>query len=73
MDGNTIEILDKEDGNMRYWFGGIFFGLGWGLVGSCPEPIFVLLGSSVTNVLFVLFGTLFGTFLYGLFKGKLTY
>lgn len=66
-----IEILDKESGNMRYWIGGIFFGLGWGLVGACPGPIFILLGAGFYNVAFVLFGALVGTFLYGLIKDKL--
>ncbi|MFY7741230.1 MAG: DUF6691 family protein [Flavobacterium sp.] len=71
VDGNPIEILDKEDGNMRYWLGGILFGLGWALVGSCPGPIFILLGAGIYNVAFVLLGAIFGTFLYGLFKDKL--
>ncbi|MBN8567241.1 MAG: YeeE/YedE family protein [Flavobacteriales bacterium] len=71
VDGNPIEILDKEDGNLRYWLGGTLFGLGWGLVGSCPGPIFILLGAGIYNVAFVLLGAVFGTFLYGLFKDKL--
>lgn len=71
VDGNPIEILDKEDGNMRYWLGGTLFGLGWGLVGSCPGPIFILLGAGIYNVAFVLLGAMFGTFLYGLFKDKI--
>lgn len=71
VDGNPIEILDKEDGNMRYWLGGTLFGLGWAMVGSCPGPIFILLGAGIYNVAFVLLGAIFGTFLYGLFKDKL--
>ena len=71
VDGNPIEILDKEDGNMRYWLGGTLFGFGWALVGSCPGPIFILLGAGIYNVAFVLLGAIFGTFLYGLFKDKL--
>jgi len=71
INGQPIEILDKESGNMRYWVGGIFFGLGWALVGACPGPIFILLGAGFYNVAFVLFGALMGTFLYGLLKDKL--
>ena len=71
IDGMPIEILEKEKGNARYWIGGILFGLGWALVGSCPGPIFILLGAGFYNVAFVLLGALFGTFLYGLFKDKL--
>jgi hypothetical protein len=71
INGQPIDILDKESGNMRYWVGGIFFGLGWALVGACPGPIFILLGAGFYNVAFVLFGALIGTFLYGLLKDKL--
>ncbi|MET0759751.1 MAG: DUF6691 family protein [Flavobacterium sp.] len=71
IDGLPIEILDKERGSVRYWVGGLFFGLGWALVGSCPGPIFILLGAGFMPVVLVLFGALFGTFLYGLIKDKL--
>ncbi|MBF2709889.1 DUF6691 family protein [Flavobacterium soyangense] len=69
--GLPIEIIDKEPGSTRYWVGGIFFGLGWALVGSCPGPIFILIGAGFLPMILVLFGALFGTFLYGLFKDKL--
>ena len=71
--GLPIEIKDKEPGSIRFWFGGIFFGLGWALVGSCPGPIFILLGAGFLPVLLVLFGALFGTFLYGLIRNKLSH
>lgn len=70
-DGTSIEIPDKENGNYRYWIGGLFFGLGWGLVGSCPGPIFILLGAGFMSVSFILFGALIGTYIYGLVKDKL--
>lgn len=69
--GNPIEIQDKEKGTFRYWIGGLFFGLGWALVGACPGPIFILLGAGFSSVLLILFGALSGTFLYGVFKDKL--
>jgi uncharacterized membrane protein YedE/YeeE len=71
IDGNPIYIQDKEKGNIRYWIGGILFGLGWALVGACPGPIFILLGAGFLSVGLVLLGAVFGTFLYGLFKDKL--
>ena len=71
IDGNPIVIQDKEKGNMRYWIGGILFGLGWAMVGACPGPIFILLGAGFWSVGLVLFGAVFGTFLYGLVKDKL--
>ena len=71
IDGMPIEILDKEQGNIRYWVGGILFGLGWALVGACPGPLFILIGAGFYNVLWVLGGAVFGTFLYGVVKEKL--
>jgi uncharacterized membrane protein YedE/YeeE len=69
--GKPIYIQEKEKGTFRYWIGGLFFGLGWALVGCCPGPIFILLGSGFLSIVLVFFGALFGTFLYGLIKDKL--
>ncbi|TDP59472.1 DUF6691 family protein [Flavobacterium dankookense] len=71
IDGNPIVIQDKEKGNARYWIGGTLFGLGWAMVGSCPGPIFILLGAGFMSIGVVLIGAIFGTFLYGVFKDKL--
>jgi uncharacterized membrane protein YedE/YeeE len=71
IDGTTIVIKDKEKGSARYSIGGIFFGLGWGLVGSCPGPIFILLGAGILPVILVLIGALMGTALYGIIRTKL--
>jgi uncharacterized membrane protein YedE/YeeE len=70
IDGKPIYIQDKEKGNVRYWIGGIFFGLGWAMVGACPGPIFILLGSGFLSVVLILFGAILGTFLYGVFKDR---
>jgi uncharacterized membrane protein YedE/YeeE len=69
--GTPIHIADKEPGTVRYLLGGIIFGLGWALVGSCPGPIFILIGAGFTTVILVLVGALLGTFLYGVLKDKL--
>ncbi len=71
IDGTPIVIKDKEKGSAPYIIGGIFFGLGWGLVGSCPGPIFILLGAGVLPVILVLIGALIGTTLYGIIRSKL--
>lgn len=71
IDGSAIVIKDKEKGTTRYIIGGIFFGLGWGLVGSCPGPIFILLGAGIAPVILVLVGALLGTALYGILKKQL--
>ena len=71
IDGFAIEIIDKEKGSARYWIGGLLFGLGWALVGSCPGPIFILIGAGFMSVGIILVGALLGTFFYGVIKDKL--
>ncbi|AIG30438.1 transporter [Flavobacterium psychrophilum] len=71
INGLPIEIIDKEKGSFRYWIGGLIFGLGWALVGSCPGPIFILIGAGFMSVGIILVGALLGTFLYGVVKDKL--
>ena len=71
IDGESIKIADKEKGSFRYWIGGLFFGLGWALVGACPGPIFILLGAGFLPVIVILLGALLGTFFYGLIKDNL--
>ena len=69
--GQPISIAEKEKGTFRYWIGGLIFGLGWGLVGACPGPIFILIGAEFLSVGLILIGALLGTFVYGLLKDKL--
>ena len=69
--GFPIQIIEKEKGFWRYIIGGTLFGLGWALVGSCPGPIFILLGTGTYAIAVVLIGALLGTYIYGLLKDKL--
>lgn len=69
--GTPICIPDKEHSIVRYLIGGIIFGLGWALAGSCPGPIFILIGAGFTSVIVVLLGAVLGTFIYGVLKNKL--
>ena len=71
VEGETIQIEPKIKSIPRYLIGGIFFGLGWALVGACPGPIFVLVGAGLYPMLIVVLGALAGTYLYGLLKNKL--
>ena len=66
-----IIIQNKEKGFLRYLIGGTIFGLGWGLVGACPGPIFILIGAGFWQLIFVFIGALFGTFLYGVINNRL--
>jgi hypothetical protein len=69
--GNKIEITEKDRGITRYLVGGIIFGLGWALVGCCPGPIFILLGTGIYSIAVIFVGALAGTYIYGLLKNKL--
>ncbi|WP_407404754.1 DUF6691 family protein [Chryseobacterium sp.] len=69
--GEPIIINPKDKSIKRYLFGGIFFGLGWALIGACPGPIFVLLGAGNYSIIIVILAALVGTWLYGIIKNKL--
>jgi hypothetical protein len=66
-----LELIAKAKGWKRYLFGGFIFGLGWGMGGACPGPIFVLIGSGYTIFIAFLLAAMLGTFTYGVFRDKL--
>ena len=55
----------------RHLIAGTLFGLGWALVGSCPGPMFILVGNGYFYFLLVIIGATLGTLLYGLIRSKL--
>ena len=71
--GELLEIPPKLTGgwNTRYWAGGAIFGLGWGILGACPGPIYALIGSGQTVFLVALASALWGTWLYGALRDRL--
>lgn len=69
--GEEIIFTPKDRGISRYLIGGVIFGLGWSMTGACPGPLFVLLGKGVWPIMLIILGSIFGTFLYGLFRDKL--
>ncbi len=69
--GIPITIIDKERCFWRYIIGGTIFGLGWALVGCCPGPIYILLGTGTYAIAVVFIGALLGTYIYGLLKDYL--
>lgn len=71
IDGEPIAFVPKRKSFSRYMFGGVIFGLGWALAGSCPGPIYTLIGAGYLPVVVVLIGALMGTFLYGLLRKHL--
>lgn len=69
--GDPISFAPKNKSIARYLIGGTIFGLGWALVGACPGPMYVLVGSGVFPILIVIAAALLGTFVYGLIRKNL--
>lgn len=72
VNGNLISIPPKDPTQVtRYLAGGTIFGLGWALLGACPGPMFVLLGSGLSVMIVPIVAALAGTYTYGLLREKL--
>lgn len=69
--GEELSVKPKESGRYRYILGGVVFGLGWGLVGACPGPIYALMGSGFAGAIVIFLGALLGTYMYGLLQRRL--
>jgi len=70
--GEVIVIPPKVWGKgIRYWAGGILFGLGWALTGACPGPIFALFGSGVFVAAAVFISAIAGSWVYGALRPHL--
>jgi len=67
--GEPIAISDKPfNRGTNQILGGIAFGVGWGLLGACPGPIYALIGAGVTPVLIGLLSAAVGAWTYGQLK-----
>ncbi|MBP0904317.1 DUF6691 family protein [Mariniflexile gromovii] len=71
IEGADIFVPKKDNGFIRYIVGGSIFGLGWALIGACPGPMYILLGTGVYSMLIVIAAAVLGTFIYGVLKDKL--
>ena len=70
--GDPIVVPPKVMGSgARYAVGGTMFGVGWGLVGACPAPLFALFGSGLTVFALIIVSALAGTWLYGVLRPQL--
>ncbi|PYP48207.1 MAG: transporter [Gemmatimonadetes bacterium] len=70
--GEPIAIPPKVMGRgVRYVAGGALFGLGWGIVGACPGPLFALIGAGVGVMAVVCIAALVGTWTYGYLRPRL--
>lgn len=70
--GVTISPSAKVMGSgTRYWAGGILFGLGWGIVGACPGPLFALVSGGASVMIVPLVAAMTGTAVYGAWRPRL--
>lgn len=70
LEGEQIKLDDKKF-NKGQIYGGIIFGLGWGITGACPGPLFAQIGTGVTVITVTLLSAIAGTWVYGRFREKL--
>lgn len=70
--GEQIAIRPKRLGRgQRHALGGLLFGLGWGLTGACPGPLFALVGGGRTVYAVSILAALAGTWVYGAVRHRL--
>jgi uncharacterized protein len=70
--GEPITITPKDPTKWKsYIIGGSLFGLGWSILGACPAPLFILLGSGVTVIIIPILAAIAGTYTYGVLQKKL--
>ena len=65
-----ITFTDKKF-NKGQIYGGLLFGMGWGLTGACPGPLFAQIGMGTTVVIITLLSAVAGTWIYGRFREQL--
>ena len=68
--GEPISISPKTF-NKGQIYGGLIFGLGWGITGACPGPLFAQIGVGATVVIITLISAMAGTWVYGKLRDRL--
>jgi uncharacterized membrane protein YedE/YeeE len=71
IENQFIKVPKKTIGFKRYIIGGSVFGLGWGLAGTCPGLMYILVGTGVFSILILIAAAILGTYTYGVLKDKL--
>ncbi|MDX1407089.1 MAG: DUF6691 family protein [Saprospiraceae bacterium] len=71
LNGGPVSYKGMDYNLKRHLIAGSIFGLGWALVGSCPGPMYILVGHGYWIVMVILLSAIVGTFVYGAFGQKL--
>ncbi|HJU42821.1 MAG TPA: DUF6691 family protein [Vicinamibacterales bacterium] len=72
MTGDPIAVPPKTVGRgVRYIAGGSIFGVGWGLTGACPGPLFAQIGAGATAMAVAAVAAIAGTWTYGALRPRL--
>jgi len=71
LSGDPIKLTPKPFNKIGNLTGGVMFGLGWALVGACPGPLYVLLGTGYSIIIIPIISAIIGVIVYGLVKNKL--
>lgn len=70
--GTPIDMPTKTIINKKLLIGAMLFGVGWGLVGICPGPGIVLLGTGQWQVYVFVLAMIIGMLIYQGLEPKLT-
>ncbi len=70
LDGQDI-VIPKKEFTKGTIIGSLCFGLGWGITGACPGPLFAQIGAGYSVIIVTFLSAVMGTFVYGYFKDKL--
>ena len=65
------KVFPEKKYNKGNIYGGLLFGLGWGITGACPGPLFAQIGTGVTVITVTLLSAIVGTWVYGKVIDKL--
>jgi uncharacterized membrane protein YedE/YeeE len=68
--GEDVALYPKKF-SVGQVYGGLLFGLGWGMTGACPGPIFAQIGTGTLAVIAVLLSAIAGTWVYGYLRERL--
>lgn len=71
IDNNLVAYHPMRLSVKRHLIAGSIFGLGWALVGSCPGPMYALLGAGYGLFIVIILSAILGALAYGVTRERL--